>query len=145
MTGIAGSELLLLLLIGLVILGPQRLPKIASQVGSWVGQARRMTRAMKRQLEDELRSEDFKDLKDLTKNPFEQHVPNDDDTYSPIHSDTPATPATPPSPSSSVTQSNATLSEVATPDDDDEEDERDTMPPPSGRVRDAGEQSEEDR
>lgn len=135
MTGIAGSELLLLLLIGLVILGPQRLPKIASQVGSWVGQARRMTRAMKRQLEDELRTEEFN-----LKNPFEPHVPNDDDTYSPLHSKTPPTPATPPSP----VQSNATASDVATPDDDDdEEDELDTMPPPTARVRDAGDPPDE--
>lgn len=131
MTGIAGSELILLLLIGLVILGPQRLPKIASQVGSWVGQARRMTRAMKRQLEDELRTEEFKDF---NLNPFEPHVPNEDDTYSPQHSNKPPTPATPPS----SIQSNATASEVATPDEDDEEEEHDTMPPPTARVRDAG-------
>ena len=131
MTGIAGSEVLLLLLIGLVILGPQRLPKIASQVGSWVGQARRMTRAMTRQLEDELRTEEFKDL---TKNPFEPHVPKDDDTYSPRHSNKPATPATPPS----AIQSNATASEVAMPVEDDDDEEHDTMPPPA-RTRDAGE------
>ncbi len=139
MTGIAGSEVILLLLIGLVILGPQRLPKIASQVGSWVGQARRMTRAMKRQLEEEVLSEDFKDLKDLTKNPFEPHVPNDDDTYSPIHAQTPATPATPPSP----VQTNAKASEVATPDDEGDDEELDTMPPPTARVRDAGEAPDE--
>ena len=139
MTGIAGSELLLLMLIGLVILGPQRLPKIASQVGSWVGQARRMTRAMKRQLEDELRTEDFKDLKALTKNPFEPHVPNDDDTYSPIHGEDAAPAATPPSPLTS----NATASEVAAPEEDDDEEEHDTMPPPTARVRGAGDPPDE--
>ena len=139
MTGIAGSELLLLMLIGLVILGPQRLPKIASQVGSGVGQARRMTRAMKRQLEDELRTEDFKDLEDLTKNPFEPHVPNDDDTYSPIHGEDAAPAATPPSPLTS----NATASEVAAPEEDDDEEEHDTMPPPTARVRGAGDPPDE--
>ena len=41
-------------LIGLVVLGPERLPRVANQIGSWLGQARRMTRIMKRQLEDEL-------------------------------------------------------------------------------------------
>ncbi len=120
MTGIAGTELLLLMLIGLVILGPQRLPKIASQVGSWIGQARRMTRAMKRQLEDELRTEEFR------QSPFDSHVPKDDDTYSPAHGKTSATPATPPS----AVQSNATASEVSFPDDDDD----DTMPPPGAQV-----------
>ena len=100
MTGIAGSELLLLMLIGLVILGPQRLPKIASQIGGWIGQARRMTRAMKRQLEDELRIEETPSINtpvvppavvsepaeppEVTEEP-EAHVPNDDDTYSPLH------------------------------------------------------------
>ena len=46
MSGIAGSELLLLCIIGLLILGPERLPRLARQIGSWVGKARQMTRAM---------------------------------------------------------------------------------------------------
>jgi sec-independent protein translocase protein TatB len=117
MTGIAGSELILLLLIGLVILGPERLPKVASQIGSWVGQARRMTRAMKRQLEDELRTEEFK------QKPFEPHVPKDDDTYSPVHQKTPASPLSPVS-------TNAKASEVSYPDEDD----LDTIPPPASKA-----------
>lgn len=128
MTGIAGSELLLLMLIGLVILGPQRLPKIASQVGSWIGQARRMTRAMKRQLEDELRTEEFK-IK-----PFDDHVPNDNDTYSPIHEKTPATPPSP-------VQTNAKASEVSLPDD--EEEEEDIIAPPRGRTSSEADKTED--
>jgi sec-independent protein translocase protein TatB len=54
MSGIGFFELVILFLIGLIVLGPKRLHSVASQLGSWVGQARRMTRAMKRQLEDEL-------------------------------------------------------------------------------------------
>jgi sec-independent protein translocase protein TatB len=54
MFGIGGQELILLMLIGLIVLGPERLPRIANQMGSWLGQARRMTRVMKRQLEEEL-------------------------------------------------------------------------------------------
>ena len=54
MFGIGGQELILLMLIGLIVLGPEKLPRIASQIGSWLGQARRMTRVMKRQLEEEL-------------------------------------------------------------------------------------------
>ena len=42
------------MIIGLVVLGPERLPRIANQIGGWLGQARRMTRVMKRQLEEEL-------------------------------------------------------------------------------------------
>ena len=54
MFGASGGELIILLLIGLVVLGPERLPRVANQIGGWLGQARRMTRVMKRQLEEEL-------------------------------------------------------------------------------------------
>ncbi len=54
MSGPSFSELILLFVIGLIVLGPERLPRVANQLGKWIGQARRMTRVMKRQLEDEL-------------------------------------------------------------------------------------------
>jgi sec-independent protein translocase protein TatB len=94
MSGVGFFELVILFMIGLVVLGPQRLPKIANQLGTWIGQARRMTRVMKRQLEDELDlGDNFKSLKnlgdelkdDLTIGPAAAQVPRDDDTYSPLH------------------------------------------------------------
>lgn len=105
MTGVDSSELLLLLLIGLIVLGPKRLPEIANKLGGWIGQARRMTRAMKRQLEDELRIDDKPTIHTPAMPPSvvadtpvpaavaddaeepEAHIPNDDDTYSPLHND----------------------------------------------------------
>ena len=62
MSGVSSAELLLLLVIGLIVLGPKRLPEIAHKVGGWVGQARRMTRVMKRQLEEELKVSEFGDI-----------------------------------------------------------------------------------
>jgi sec-independent protein translocase protein TatB len=53
-SGVSFQEFFLLLVIGLVVLGPKRLPQVANQIGNWIGQARRMTRMMKRQLEDEI-------------------------------------------------------------------------------------------
>lgn len=94
MSGIGFFELVILFMIGLVVLGPKRLPKVASQIGSWIGQARRMARVMKRQLEEELEmNEDLEGLKnlrddlrkDLSIEPAKPHVPSDDDTYSPLH------------------------------------------------------------
>ena len=107
MSGVGSSELIILILIGLIVLGPKRLPQIANQLGSWIGQARRMTRAMRRQLEDEINFDDdgnFKSKANKIAPPFaadapdpadpsyddddvEAHMPNDDDNYSPLHDD----------------------------------------------------------
>lgn len=85
MSGISGSELLLLAVIGLMILGPERLPAVARKLGSWVGKARQMTRTLQRQLEEETSAKkNFGfDPKDL--DPNNMITPRDDDTYSPLH------------------------------------------------------------
>ena len=57
MSGVGGSEFILLCLIGRLILGPERLPGVARQFGSWVGKARQLTRSLQRQLEEELDAE----------------------------------------------------------------------------------------
>jgi sec-independent protein translocase protein TatB len=108
MSGVGSSELIILILIGLIVLGPKRLPQIANQLGSWIGQARRMTRAMRRQLEDELNvDENFNikprsapsraappsvlgDIPDPADPAYDldapgAHIPNDDDSFSPAH------------------------------------------------------------
>ena len=90
MTGMGGSEFLLLCVIGLLILGPERLPAVARKLGSWVGKARAMTRSLQHQLEDELNAEknlgfDPSELKNL--DPTQLVTPRDDDTYSPKHSE----------------------------------------------------------
>lgn len=54
-------ELLIIFVIGLLVLGPERLPRVASKIGGWVGQARRMTRNLKYQLEDELALQERKE------------------------------------------------------------------------------------
>ena len=82
MSGIGFSELLILFLIGLIVLGPERLPRVANQLGSWLGQARRMTRVMKRQLEEEL---DLGNDPLSIESPAARSAPHDDDTYSPKH------------------------------------------------------------
>ena len=87
MSGIAGSELLLLCIIGLLILGPERLPRLARQIGSWVGKARQMTRAMQRQIEEELDAEKNLGINPEELDPRNLMTPRDDDTYSPLHVD----------------------------------------------------------
>jgi len=89
-SGIGFSELIILALIGLIVLGPERLPRVANQIGGWLGQARRMTRVMKRQLEDELDFDSNPTIKSppVSREPSKQPEytpPRDDDDFSPAH------------------------------------------------------------
>ncbi len=47
------SELLLICVIALLVLGPQKLPGLARQVGRWMGRARTMARQFRDQLDEE--------------------------------------------------------------------------------------------
>lgn len=47
------SEMLLIAVLALVVLGPEKLPRVAAQVGRWVGRARAMARQFREQLEEE--------------------------------------------------------------------------------------------
>ena len=88
MSGIGFWELIILSLIGLIVLGPERLPRVANQLGSWLGQARRMTRVMKRQLEDELNFEKDLSINPPNREPSSQPTytpPRDDDDHSAAH------------------------------------------------------------
>ncbi|MBP6513666.1 MAG: twin-arginine translocase subunit TatB [Steroidobacteraceae bacterium] len=69
------TEIILILGIALLVLGPEKLPRVAAQVGRWAGRARAMARNLKDQLDDEvLRAE--------------QGLPKADSLYTP-----PVTPA----------------------------------------------------
>jgi len=48
------SELLIIFVLALIVLGPEKLPRVVSQVGRWVGRARTMARQFREQLEEEV-------------------------------------------------------------------------------------------
>jgi sec-independent protein translocase protein TatB len=50
------SELLIIFVLALVVLGPKKLPGVAAQVGRWLGRARAMARQFREQLEQEVAS-----------------------------------------------------------------------------------------
>jgi Tat protein translocase TatB subunit len=56
MFGIDFSEILVVFAIALVVLGPEKLPRVAATVGRWVGRARAMARQFRDQLEQEAAS-----------------------------------------------------------------------------------------
>jgi sec-independent protein translocase protein TatB len=55
-------ELALVFGLALVVLGPEKLPKLASQLGRYAGQARRMARTLTSQLRAELDAEELRSL-----------------------------------------------------------------------------------
>ncbi len=58
MFDVGSWELVLIFGVGLLILGPERMPRVASQVGRWIGRARRTASSLRRQLEKEIASAD---------------------------------------------------------------------------------------
>lgn len=47
------SELLVIAALALVVLGPEKLPKVVGEIGRWMGRARAMARQFREQLEAE--------------------------------------------------------------------------------------------
>ncbi len=58
MFDIGFSEILLIFGLALIVLGPEKLPRVASQVGRWIGRARGMARQFREQLEEEVNLEE---------------------------------------------------------------------------------------
>jgi sec-independent protein translocase protein TatB len=67
------SEILLTSAIALVVLGPERLPKVARQVGNWMGRARLMARQLSEQLEREVDAEEL--IRQQLKPPLKPDLP----------------------------------------------------------------------
>jgi sec-independent protein translocase protein TatB len=54
MFDIGFSEILVIFILALIVLGPEKLPRVVREVGRWVGRARAMARQFQEQLEDEV-------------------------------------------------------------------------------------------
>jgi sec-independent protein translocase protein TatB len=65
MFDIGFSELVVIGLIALIVLGPKRLPEVARTAGRWVGQLRRFVADVKQDLDREVHSEDLAELRKL--------------------------------------------------------------------------------
>jgi sec-independent protein translocase protein TatB len=59
---VGSGEILVIMLIALVVLGPEKLPKLAADIGRWVGRARAMARQLRSQLDQEVHLEELRRL-----------------------------------------------------------------------------------
>ncbi len=66
-------ELVLIAVVALVVIGPERLPKVARIAGMWVGRARRTLASVKSEIDRELKAEELKEIlnKQARSNPLE--------------------------------------------------------------------------
>jgi sec-independent protein translocase protein TatB len=56
------SELLLIGLVSLLVIGPERLPKVARVAGFWLGKTRTMVAAVKEEIKLELQAEELRQI-----------------------------------------------------------------------------------
>ena len=56
------SELVMIGLVSLIVIGPERLPKVARMVGFWIGKSRAMIANVKSEIQYELHQEELRQL-----------------------------------------------------------------------------------
>ena len=95
------AELLLLSLVGLLVLGPERLPKVARTLGGLARRARSSWFSLKRSIEAEMRAQELGEPLKQFKNEIHSTVEDLKKGVDPIPKAPTATPASPPAAASS--------------------------------------------
>ena len=86
-------ELAIVMVVALLVVGPERLPALAGQIGRWVGKAKRMIESVRSDIESEIKAAELKEilekqqneigeLKEMlkdTQNEIEKNFEEDDD------------------------------------------------------------------
>ncbi|MFZ1537001.1 MAG: Sec-independent protein translocase protein TatB [Chromatiaceae bacterium] len=73
MFDIGFMELVVVAVVALLVVGPERLPRLARTAGLWVGRARRTLATVKAEIDSELKAEELKEIlaKQARANPLE--------------------------------------------------------------------------
>lgn len=70
-------ELAIIALVALVVVGPERLPKLAYTAGKWLGKGRKVLQQVKSEIDKEIKAEELKEILEEQKkqlNPLEEIV-----------------------------------------------------------------------
>jgi sec-independent protein translocase protein TatB len=62
MFDIGALELMLIGIVALLVVGPERLPKVARAAGFWVGRARRALSSVKAEIDREMKADELKEI-----------------------------------------------------------------------------------
>jgi sec-independent protein translocase protein TatB len=79
MFDIGALELILVGVVALLVVGPERLPKLARTMGFWMGRARNAFISVKSEIDREIKAEELKEIlrKQAGSNPLEQIIEAD--------------------------------------------------------------------
>jgi sec-independent protein translocase protein TatB len=70
------TEIILIVGLALLVLGPEKLPGLVSKVGRWTGRARSMARQLRTQLEYEVNLEEMANSRPMQSGPAPQPMSN---------------------------------------------------------------------
>ena len=109
MFDVAPSELLLVAVVALVVIGPKDLPRVMRVVGQWVGRARGMARHFRTGIDEMIRQSELEEMEkrwaaenERIMREYPQHTQSDSQEMTPLphpadaHPENPAPPALPP-------------------------------------------------
>jgi Tat protein translocase TatB subunit len=96
--GLSPGELLLILMVAMVVLGPEKLPEVAASLGKWVREFRRATEELTAQFAGDNPLLELQRAFSLTDDPppavtTEDAVPDAAPSYTPVETYTPTTPS----------------------------------------------------
>lgn len=80
-------ELALLLVIAMIVVGPDRLPKLATSLGRWTGKIRRMAQTIQRDIDRQIALEDQQKIRESVESVRQQL---NQDVMAPLSTDKPA-------------------------------------------------------
>ena len=61
-------ELAIVMVVALLVVGPERLPSLAGQIGKWVGKAKRMMASVRSDIESEIKAAELKEILEKQQN-----------------------------------------------------------------------------
>ena len=84
-------ELMIIGLVALLVVGPERLPKLAYTAGKWLGKGRSMVGSIKAEIDKEMKAEELKQIIEEQKkqlNPFEEVIEETTETLNEFKNET---------------------------------------------------------
>ena len=87
-------ELMIIGVVVLLVVGPERMPKVAYTAGKWLGKGRSMLQSVKSEIDKEMKAEELKEILEKQKkqlNPLEEVIEETTDTMRTLRNETDTT------------------------------------------------------